>query len=244
MRTVPEPKYQLSLRKELKADPSMKQDGLYDNPSSGLSAEEEAYTHILAGIRKGRYEPGDRLKAEDIASAIGLSRMPVREALRRLSAEGLLIMRPNRGATVCTLTLADIEEIFEMRAVLEGLAVRVGTPRMNENAVDDLENLLARMERSRHRKDAAWLAYHRQFHEYICGLSGRPRLVRQIASLHTALEPYLRIWFVNTEMPVSANAQKEHREVIDAMRAGDPWRAESVMQEHVHTTAPDLARHL
>lgn len=222
----------------------MKQDNPYQNPSSGVTAEEEAYSYILAGIRKGDYRPGDRIKAEDIASSIGLSRMPVREALRRLSAEGLLIMRPNRGATVCTLTRADIEEIFEMRAVLEGLAVRVGTPRLDDNAIDDLENLLARMERSRHRKDAAWLAYHRQFHEYICGLSGRPRLLRQIRSLHTALEPYLRVWFVNTEMPVSANAQKEHREIIEAMRNGDPWSAEAVMQEHVRTTAPDLERYL
>lgn len=209
---------------------------------SPVTAEEEAYVHILERIRRGEYEPGDRLKAEDVATEIGMSRMPVREAFRRLSAEGLLIMRPNRGVTVRALTLDDIEEIFEMRAVLEGLAVRLAVPRLDERVLADIDELLERMERSRHRDDGEWLTHHRRFHEYVCELSGRPRLLRQIRNLHTALEPYLRVWFINTDHPISANVQREHQEIINAMRSGDPARAEAVMQEHIRTTAPDLAR--
>lgn len=216
----------------------------YQNEPRAVTAEEEAYTYILGQIRQGEYQPGDRLKAEDIAAEIDMSRMPVREAFRRLSAEGLLIMKPNRGAAVCALTLEDIEEIFEMRAVLEGLAVRLGVPRLGERALNDLEDLLDRMERSRHGSDGEWLTHHRQFHEYVCGLSGRPRLLRQIRCLHTALEPYVRLWFINTDKPLSANVQREHRDIIEAMRSGDPHRAETAMQEHIRTTAPDLARYL
>lgn len=209
---------------------------------SAVTAEEEAYTYILDQIRRGEHHPGDRLKAEEIATQIGMSRMPVREAFRRLSAEGLLIMRPNRGATVCTLTLEDIEEIFEMRAMLEGLAVRLAVPKLDKRAEADLGELLERMERSRH--DDEWLTHHRDFHEYVCGLSGRPRLLHQIRSLHTALEPYVRIWFINSDKPISAKVQAEHQEILEAMRRGDPLRTEAVMQEHIQTTAPDLARFL
>lgn len=217
-------------------------DRLHSVESPAVTAEEEAYIHILERIRRGKYEPGDRLKAEDIASEIGMSRMPVREAFRRLSAEGLLIMRPNRGATVRALTLGDIEEIFEMRAVLEGLAVRLAVARLDDRALAEIDELLERMERSRHRNDGEWLTHHRQFHEYVCGLSARPRLLREIRGLHTALEPYLRVWFINTNNPISANVQREHREIIKVMSNGDSVRAETAMQEHIRTTAPDLAR--
>lgn len=222
----------------------VRQNSYPQTESSAVTAEEEAYTYILGRIRRGEYEPGDRLKAEDIAAEIGMSRMPIREAFRRLSAEGLLIMRPNRGATVCALSLDDIEEIFEMRAVLEGLAVRLGVPQVDDRALEELEELLERMERSRHRDDGEWLTHHRQFHEYVCGLSGRPRLLRQINGLHTAIEPYIRVWFINSDKPLSANVQREHRQILEVLRSGDPQRAETVMQEHIRTTAPDLAHFL
>lgn len=206
------------------------------------SAAEEAYNHVLDSIRRGAYGPGDRLKTEDIAATIGMSRMPVREAFRRLATEGLLVMRPNRGAAVCTFSLADIEEIFEMRSVLEGLAVRLAIERVDEPALAELDQLLERMERASENNDGEWLTVHRYFHEYVCALSGRQRLLRQIAGLHTALEPYLRLWLIRIDQPVNANAQREHREIVEAIRGRDPQRAEAVMQEHIRTTAPDLAR--
>lgn len=220
------------------------QDDYLQPESVPVTAEEEAYNYILERIRRGEYEPGDRLKAEDIASGLGMSRMPIREALRRLSAEGLLVMRPNRGATVRALTLDDIREIFEMRSVLEGLALRLAVPRVNDRALETLEELLERMERSRHRDDGEWLTHHRRFHETACRLSGRPRLVREVSSLHTAIEPYIRVWFINSDKPIGANAQREHEQILDALRGGDPQKAERVMQHHILTTAPDLARFL
>lgn len=79
-----------------------------DDERSGRTAEEEVYRHLLRAIRSGRYKPGDRLIPEDIATEIDMSRMPVREAFRRLTTEGLVIIRPNRGCIISGLTIAQI----------------------------------------------------------------------------------------------------------------------------------------
>src|SRR3972149_3015277 len=115
---------------------------------AGSTAEEEAYRHIQQSLRFGRYQAGERLIPEDIATEIGMSRMPVREALRRLATEGLVLLRPNRGCIVAGLTLDEIFETFEMRSVLEGLAVRLAMPRVNADVIEELEVLLDRMERA------------------------------------------------------------------------------------------------
>jgi DNA-binding GntR family transcriptional regulator len=205
----------------------------------GATAEEEAYRHLQMALRLGRYRAGDRLIPEDIAAEIGMSRMPVREAFRRLASEGLVVIRPNRGCIVAGLTLEEIFETFEIRSVLEGLAVRLAMPRINADVIDELERLLERMERAGQAGGSDWVARHQEFHSYVCGLSGRPKLIRQIAGLHVTIEPYLRIWFDYVDKPLSA--REEHRAVIDALRSGDAKYAETVMQDHILGTAPLLA---
>ncbi|PAU76857.1 GntR family transcriptional regulator [Halomonas salipaludis] len=211
----------------------------YEEPASS-TAEEEAYCYILKRIRHGDYQPGDRLKAEDIAKSIDMSRMPIREAFRRLSAEGLLVMRPNRGASVCVLNKSDIEEIFEIRAVLEGLALRLAIPNFNLHVSSELERLLERMDYAQQAGDIEWLTHHRHFHEYLCSLCKRERLMRQIRSLHTALEPYLRVWFINSENPIGKDVHREHMEILEAMKGGDPYFVENMMQRHIQTTSAHL----
>ncbi len=200
------------------------------------TAEEQAYLHLLAAIRTGRYRPGDRLIPEEIAAEIGMSRMPVREAFRRLATEGLVVIRPNRGCVVSGLTIDDVFEVFEIRSVLEGLAVRLAMPRIDAEVLEDLEHRLSRMARAGAQD---WVVHHQGFHELLCGLSGRPKLIRQIAGLHATIEPYLRIWLHHAAKPVSA--EDAHRVIIDAVRTGDPEVAEAAMRAHVLGTAPDLA---
>jgi len=203
------------------------------------TAEEEAYRHVLRGIRTGRFKAGARLIPEEIANEIGMSRMPVREAFRRLSTEGLVLIRPNRGCVVAGLTIEEIYEIFEIRSVLEGLAVRLAMPRLDAEVFSELDRLLARMERSGGQGGDDWVTRHREFHEYLCSFSGRPKLIRQIASLHVNIEPYLRIWLHHAEKPLSA--EEEHRAIILALQAGDAAFAEAAMEKHVLDTAPALA---
>jgi len=199
------------------------------------TAEEEAYRHLLRAIRSGRYKAGDRLIPEEIAAEINMSRMPVREAFRRLATEGLVVIRPNRGCTISGLTIDEIYEVFEIRSVLEGLAVRLAMPRINAAAIRELEGLREAMNES----PADWVLNHSKFHDYLCGLSGRPKLMRQIRTLHVSIEPYLRIYLHHAEKTRSADAA--HRVILDALRAGDADQAEAVMRAHVMGTAPLLA---
>jgi len=202
-----------------------------------VTAEEEAYRYIHAAIRGGRFRPGARLVPDVIAQQIGTSRMPVREAFRRLATEGLVTIRPNRGVTVCGLDVADMQEIFEMRAVLEGLAMRLALPQVTPTVIAELEAMLDRID-DRSGVQPDWTSAHRAFHEKLCALSGRPRLIRQLASLHSLVEPHMRMWATQVERPLCARA--DHQDLIDALRAGDPVAAEAAMREHVMATVPDL----
>jgi DNA-binding GntR family transcriptional regulator len=207
----------------------------FDDDYQSRTAEEEAYRHLLLAIRSGRYKAGDRLIPEDIATELDMSRMPVREAFRRLATEGLVVIRPNRGCTISGLTIAEIYEVFEIRSVLEGLAVRLAMPLIDALSIRKLEVLLEAMNDS----PVDWVANHSKFHDYLCGLSGRPKLMRQIRTLHVSIEPYLRIYFHHAKKPRSPNAA--HRVILAALRAGDAEQAEAAMRAHVLGTAPMLA---
>ncbi len=205
-----------------------------------MTAEEEAYSFLLNAICTGHYRTGDRLVSEDIASEIGMSRMPVREAFRRLAAEGLVTMRPNRGAVVSGLNLDEIHEVFDMRSALEGLALRVAVPKITERHLNRLERLLDEMDECRD-DSAEWVGRHRVFHEYLCSLSERPRLMRQISALYSVIEPPMRLWLQHAQAP---SAREEHSEILDAIRSGDAALSERVLREHIEGTVPELARFL
>ena len=109
------------------------------------AAADRAYGALRDGILDGRYGFGDKLGEIEIAEELGLSRTPVREALRRLGSEGLIEVLPNRGARVRTWTAQDLEETYELRAVLEGLAARRAATRIDPAALDEMDRLAATM---------------------------------------------------------------------------------------------------
>ena len=204
--------------------------------SSTGSAFAEAYNYLRERICDGRLSSGDRIKADDIAGQLGLSRMPVREAIRQLDSEGLLTIRPNRGAVVAVLNPDDILELFEMRSVLEGLAIRRAIDRFDEDAFDELDIRLARLARAKNDSNQ-WITRHNEFHEFICERSGGARLFADVQRLRTAVEPYLRL-VLGT--PRSDGAVDDHRRLVDVIRQGDPEAAEVVMRDHILETAHDF----
>ena len=202
-----------------------------------VTAEEEAYAFLLDAICKGTYRMGERLIAEDIAVEIGMSRMPVREAFRRLAADGLVTLRPNRGAVVSGLNIEQMHEVFEMRSALEGLAIRVAVPKITERQLTHLERLLDDMDD--YRDDSSeWVSRHREFHEYLCSISARPRLMRQISALYTVIEPHMRVWLEHGDKPLSA--RDEHAVILDALRSRDAEQAERILRDHIEGTVPSL----
>lgn len=198
------------------------------------TAQQQAYGYIREQILNGRFTGGMRLQAADIAAAVGISRMPVREALRQLDSEGLVTIRPNRGAVVTELTAPDIEELFEMRAVLEALAARAALPNLTAHIIEDLEFRLNRMEHARG-DPRLWLERHSDFHDYLCQQSNRPRLAAEIKRLRAAVQPYLLMYidvYAETEME-----GYEHATLMEAVRSGESDRLETAVRHHVLSAA-------
>ena len=199
--------------------------------NQGQSAQAQAYSYLLAEIRSGRLKGGTHVVADRIASALGVSRMPVREAIRQLASEGFMTIRSNRGALVTALGAEEIGELYEMRAVLEGFAMRLVTTRIDRQGLDEAEIALERLDRARENVD--WfITAHDQFHDVFLDYCPRPRLVAEIKRIRRATEPYLRMTLKVSSTAVQ-NTTAEHTELLSAIRSGDPDNAEAAMRNHV-----------
>lgn len=205
------------------------------------TAQQEAYRYLRDRILSGDLAAEARLNPSAIAELLGISRMPVREALRQLDAEGFVTMRPNRAAHVTRLTASDVEDLFEIRTALEVIAVRAAVRAVTPESLADLVALKERMERACN-DPAEWLKRHDQFHEAISALGARKRLQQELARVHLALRPYLLMYmkvFDIVEMP-----GHEHTLLLDALASGDTKRAEKAMRDHVAHPAAGLVKFL
>jgi DNA-binding GntR family transcriptional regulator len=157
--------------------------------------------------------------------------------LRQLASEGLVTIRPNRGAVVTQLSPDDVLEIFEMRSVLEGLAARVARPKLDAEAFEDLERLLERMDRYRHSPDQ-WIRVHNEFHDFICQRSERKRLAEQTLVMRRSVEVYYRVFigaYHAVEIPGS-----EHADLLRMIRDGNAETAERAVREHIVSAAREI----
>ena len=195
------------------------------------SAEEEAYAFLLREIRNGRLLGSTHITAERISHELGISRIPVREAMRRLASEGFITIRSNRGAFVTELGADDITELYEMRAVLEGLASRYSAERFDERGSFQAHVLLQELDRAR--SDPDWfVGAHNQFHDLINSYCPRRRLVGEIVRLRTMAEPYLRLTIQHSPTAYGETVN-EHRQLIEVLEGKHPARCEAVMRAHI-----------
>jgi DNA-binding GntR family transcriptional regulator len=202
------------------------------------TAQQQAYIFLQDQIVSGVLAGGSRLHLETISSELGISRMPIREAIRQLDAEGYVTIRPNRGAVVTSRTPEQVVELFEIRAALEGLAMRLSMPHVTNDAIEDLKLELARLRRLESNA-VVWVDRHDQFHDMICQLSHRPRLCADITRLRLAVKPYLRLYLKRHTAPEIKGY--EHEYILEALQSGDGERAERVMREHVMVNAEAIA---
>lgn len=201
------------------------------------SAQQLAYDYIRTEILSGRFSGGMKIDVNAVASALDISRMPVREALRQLDAEGLVTIRPNRGATVTALTARDVQELFEIRAVLEGLAARTAVVRFDRDAIEELTLLKDRMDRAQG-DTKKWLERHNQFHDYIMTASGRPRLLRDIERVRSAVQPYL-LMYINIYGDKEMTGY-EHATLLEALKVGQPEAVEACVRDHIMSAAEGI----
>jgi DNA-binding GntR family transcriptional regulator len=196
------------------------------------SASEVAIELIRAAIYEGRLEPGERLKEEELAQELGLSRTPVREALLTLQAEGLVLAAPKRGAVVRTYTEEDLIDMYDLRAVLEGFAARRAAQRITAEQLATLDRTNDQFRALRKKRDLfGMIRENLLFHTTIAEAAGTTKLTELIRSAVDLPLVYRSFfWFSAKETETSELA---HREIADALHAADPPRAERLMREHI-----------
>lgn len=215
--------------------------GARGHHTSIVTAQQYVHSYLFDKIISGRYPGGTHLKTEDLAVELRTSRMPVREALRQLNAEGLVVIKPNRGAFVTSFTATDILEVFEMRAALEGLAMRLAADMRSDQDIERVERIAFQMHAQKDTR-TMWLKRHDQFHDAICAIADRPRLSRQITLLRDQTRPYVRLYISTHDDPEVEGL--EHAALLDALRRGDPVAAESVMRSHVERNGETIVSFL
>jgi DNA-binding GntR family transcriptional regulator len=191
--------------------------------------------NLRTAILQGTLEAHSLIRQDEIAAAYGVSRMPVREAVRALEAEGLVIARPNRGSFVAPLDPEDAAEIFDIRASLEALALRRSIPRMDEAKKKAAVDALAALEQASP-EDAS--RRHREFHLSLYACAGE-RLLRLIGQHIDAAERYLRL--EATIVGTIDEDRYEHRALLDATLAGDIRGATRLIERHVAGTGREIS---
>lgn len=183
-------------------------------------------------ILRGVYPAGRPLRQDAIAEQLGVSRIPVREALRLLEAEGLVTFHPHRGAVVTTLSLGEIEELYELRAFIEPDLVRRAVPRISDALIDRAEEVLDHYEASlRSGEVAGWGGLNWEFHSTLYAAAERPVTMDVVHRLHQHSDRYSRMQLALTHG--ESRAIKEHREIAAVMRQRDVKRSTALMREHI-----------
>lgn len=191
---------------------------------------------ILRNVLKG----GGRLRQDEIAASLGVSRIPVREALRQLEAEGLVTFYPHRGAVVSELSHEEVQEIYEIRIPLETTAIRLAVPHLGEDDLRRAEQILEAMDGET--DVARWNTLNREFHTSLYAPANRPRLLALINVLRTNVERYLRIYI--SLMHHKPSAQREHRQIVAACRRRDAAAAAKALESHLGNTSRSLVTYL
>lgn len=201
------------------------------------TAQEVAYEAMKAAILRGDLPEGARLQQSKLAAQLNVSTTPVREALSRLASEGLVRIDPHRGAIVRGLDDDELEEIYQLRQILEPLAAKKAAGIITEEALNEAEELWRRMED--HTDPSEWAENNRQFHALIVTASNAPRLTSILKGLRDSSTRYVQ-WSltVNPQRFVSAN--RDHRALIDACRARDSEGAAAIEAQHLSGTLDAL----
>jgi DNA-binding GntR family transcriptional regulator len=202
---------------------------------TNVTAQELVLTSLRDAVLAGVFEPGARLRQEELADIFQTSRIPVREALRALEYEGLVRSEPHRGFTVTTLDADEVEEVYDLRILLESHAVRLAIPLLTDEDLEDLERLFDQV-RDAPSPDES-LAAREEFYTRLYSVSGRPRLVGLIIRLRQEVARALR-W------PTIQHSPSIHEQFFEAVRTGDAERAVAQLSAHYRRVAALIRRHI
>jgi DNA-binding GntR family transcriptional regulator len=224
-------------RVESGIDSAVSDTGYRDNVASHRIADS-----LRTAILGGRYQPGERIRQEDVAARSGASRIPVREALRMLAAEGLVTLVANSGAWVTRLTMAECAEIYQIRERLEPLLLRTSMPFLGEAAIGRLAGLAEAMEAPGTSVDA-FMRADREFHlsSYAGAAPGETSQI--IHRMWNTTQHYRREFTKRAATDGLSVTHLEHRLLLDCVRRRDADDAERVLVTHIRRTRLELQKH-
>jgi DNA-binding GntR family transcriptional regulator len=205
-----------------------------------LTSAERTLDTLREDILRGALPAGARLGEVELAERLGVSRTPVREALSRLAAEGLVELVPNRGARVASWTVDELEGVFALRSLLEPQLTALAVPHATAADLDALDDLAARMVDLGDRDPDALVPLNRAFHGRLVELAAAPALATALAgAVHS---PLVARNFHAYDAASLHRSLAHHTEIVAALRAGDPEWARAVMTAHIHNARAVMVR--
>lgn len=196
------------------------------------SVSEVVAARIRERILAHTLPAGARVGQVELAEELGVSRVPVRDALRQLASEGLIDLRGRSGAVVARLSLSDLQELYELREAVEPLAARIAVPNVGRAQLHRMAGALEVMVETS--DPIRWLEANVTFHGELYHHSGRPRMIALIDNLRRQADRYIRLHLEDVES--TGHLQVEHQQILDAARARDPDAIERLTLHHLATS--------
>ena len=207
--------------------------------SRGPSLTNQVARRIAAAIDDGTFQPGERLVETRLAEMFGVSRGPVREALKTLQSENIVAITPGRGSFVAAPSSEDVEQIVAARALLEGLAARTVTTHARKRDLQQLVRLRKSMEEAVERGDIpGYLALHWRLHELLCELSNNPVLIQAWQSMHGQLRLFWRGRISRVDL--TERLLMETSVLVDSLYGKDPDEADALFRSHIIHVSYDI----
>jgi DNA-binding GntR family transcriptional regulator len=193
---------------------------------------------LREAIAEGSLAAGAALRQDELAARFGFSRMPIRDALRQLDAEGLVSVHPTRGAFVARMDAVEIGEIYAVRELLEAEALRLSIPDLPAHKLDEAEAVLDQIDTE---PDVGrWGALNRAFHLALYAACGNARLLGLIEAQHKAADRYVRVLLASLDY--RARSQSEHRKLLAACRKRDEGASLRWLRRHLREGSKTLVK--
>jgi DNA-binding GntR family transcriptional regulator len=205
-----------------------------------LSIADQVYEHLRSEILAGALRQGERVIEAQVAKNLHISRAPVREAVNRLLQDGLLETKTHFGPSVIQMTPEKIRSLYDLRAAIEGLAIREVVRRRNDLDLAPLRSCVVEMKRCARRKDLAGLVdVELEFHRLLCALAGNPYIIKVNAILDAQVRMALTI--DNAQYENLTDAADEHEPILEAIQSGDAAKAARLIEAHILSSLSSFA---
>ncbi|MDH7576569.1 MAG: GntR family transcriptional regulator [Bacillota bacterium] len=200
---------------------------------------EVVFETLREAIINGTLRPGERLMEIQLAEELGVSRTPVREAIRKLELEGFVVMVPRKGAYVAGISLKDIADVFEVRASLEALAAGLAAERITGEELEELERILVRKAKIIEEENLSlFVESDSKFHDTLYQMSRNQRLIQILSNLRDEIQ---RFRAVSLAYPGRMReALEEHRKIVEAIAERDVIQAQALAREHIENAENSL----